>query len=506
MRGSRRRLLVHGLVLSAIVLATANSLVYFTRVDLTERRIHTISHVSRELLEGLEYDVSITYYRSARLVERFPEPREIVDVLEEYAAVSGAVSARFVDPSGLERPEDVEALGIVPQQLTVTEGGERRTAVVYSGVVIEYLDRRAVLPFVFQPETLEYDLTTAIDNLLRDERRYLGLLLGDQTRGVEESYRFVASELARTYEVRLVRPGEIIPDDLDVVLVTDAHRLWPEDVPLLAEYLERGGSVLLTLNAVEVELRNGIQPRAVGRTPVHELAAMHGVTVGGSLLLDESHNPIEVEEVAAGVSVTRSYPYPHWPVVLPRYTSEEHPVTARFPGLDLYWPGTVAVDPDYPGARIIAASTPRAWLMHEPFELNPQRSAQLLRDAEHTRGQYGLVAVSRQQTGPGGRLAVVSDSHFLRDDLLQATGSAWNLEFASSLAHWLSHDERLLEVRTRASRVLTLSAVTDAQREATIRFTARALNVVLLPLSVMLYGAFRLRRRKRRSRVGGRQE
>ena len=502
MSRARNRLVVRILVFAAIVLAMANSLVYYTRVDLTERRIHTISSVSRELLQGLEYGVTITYYRSSRLADRFPEPHEISDVLDEYATVAGAVDTRVVDPSRLERPETVEALGVVPQQLTVTEDGERRTAVVYSGIVIEYLDRRAVLPFVFSATTLEYDLTTTIDDLVRDDRRKLGFLLGDRTRTIEQSYQLVGSELARMYEMHLVRPAESIPIDLDLVLVTDAHRLWPDEIELLATYIDEGGSVLLTLNAVDVELANGMRPRAVGRSPAHGLAERYGITVGQALLLDESHNEITVEEVSAGLRVSRAYPYPHWPVLLTRYTSDEHPVTARFPGLDLYWPGWVTVDPDLPGVQIIAASTPHAWLMDEPFEINPQQSDRFVRDAEETRGQYGLVAVARRPTGAEGRVAVVADADFLRDDLLQATGSAWNIEFAASLAQWLSHDERLLEIRTRATRVLTLSAVADPQREATLRFLAQAVNIVLVPSAVLAYGLLRLRRRHRRSRVG----
>lgn len=496
------RLIVHVLVFAAIVLAMANSLVHYTRVDLTERRIHTISAVSRELLQDLEYGVTITYYRSSRLAERFPEPHEISDVLDEYAAVAGAVDVRVVDPSRLEQPETVEARGVVPQQLTVAEDGERRTAVVYSGIVIEYLDRLAALPFVFSAATLEYDLTTTIDNLIRDDRRKLGFLVGDRTRTIEQSYQLVGSELARIYEIHLVRPGEVIAADLDLVVVTDAQSLWPDEVELLAAYLDDGGSVLLTLNAVEVELENGMRPRRVGQTPAHGLAARHGITVGESLLLDESHNQITVEEVSAGMQVSRAYPYPHWPVLISRYTSEEHPVTARFPGLDLYWPGWVSVDPDLPGVQIIAASTPHAWLMHEPFEINPQQSNRFVRDAEETRGQYGLVAVATQPAEGHGRLAVVPDADFLRDDLLRATGSAWNIEFAASLAQWLSHDERLLEIRTRATRVLTLSGVADPQLEATIRFMAQAVNIVLVPFAVLVYGLLRLRRRRRRSRAG----
>ncbi len=503
----RQRRIVTLLGVLAIGLVMANSAVYSTRIDLTERRLHTISPVTRELLAGIEHQVTIAYYRSARLVDRFPEPREIGDVLDEYAAASrGAVAVRTVDPGRLDRPEDVESLGIVPQQLDVTEDGERRTAIVYSGIVVEYLDRRAAIPFVFGTATLEYDLTTTIDNLVRDEPRYAAFVLGDGTQSIETTYRFVASELTRTYEVRMLRADEVIPDDVDVVIVTDAHRLLPEEVGVIGEYVDRGGSVLVTLNLVDVDVTNGLRARPAGDAPIRGLLERYGIVAGDALLLDDSHNQIRVEEVAAGMRVARAYPYPHWPVTLTQYTSAGHPVTARHPGLDLFWPTWLAVTPDGQAqdvqAEIIVASTPVAWLMHEPFELNPQQAGELRRDADHTMAQYGLVAVARS-SGPGGRLAAVSDADFLRDDFLQATGSAHNLEFVQNLVQWLSNDEALLGIRTRATRTLTLSAVAEPMLEGTIQFMAQAVNLVLVPGMVVIWGLLRLRRRRRtRGAVG----
>ncbi len=496
MNRHRQRRIVTLLTLLAIGLVMANSVIYPARIDLTERRLHTISPVTRELLSGLEHEATIVYYRSSRLVDRFPEPREIADLLDEYEAASrGSVAVRVVDPARLGRPEDVEALGIVPQQLDVTEDGERRTATVYSGIVVEYLDRRASIPFVFETATLEYELTTAIDRLVRDAPRYLAFVLGDRSRSIETTYRFVASELARSYEVRVVRPGETIPDDVDAVVVTDAQRLLPEEVEALGEYVDRGGSLLVTLNAVEVDVMNDLRARAVGDAPVRGLLARFGVVAGDTLLLDESHNQIRVEEVAADMRVVRAYPYPHWPVTLAQYTSGEHPVTARHPGLDLYWPTWLALSAD-DRAEIIVASTPVAWLMDEPFELDPQRAGELRRDADRTTAQYGLVAVSRPDRG-GGRIAVVSDADFLRDEFLQATGSGHNLEFVQNLAQWLTNDEALLSIRTRATRTLTLSAVTDPVAEGAIQFTALAVNVILVPGVVAVWGFLRLRRRRR---------
>jgi ABC-type uncharacterized transport system involved in gliding motility auxiliary subunit len=511
MTGPRRFLTLTLLAVGLIGLVAANSLVYFTRVDLTENRLHTIADATRELISGLEDEVSITYYLSERLSERFPQPREIVDLLNEYRAASrGNVRVRVVDPTDLDRPEEVEALGVVPQQLQITEEGEQRLAVVYSGIVVEYLDHSEVVPFVFSSTTLEYDLTTAIRSLALDESRSLAFILGDGSQSLERSYRFAATELSRSYDVRSIRRGEPVPDDVDVAVVTDAHLLTEDELGPVMDYLDRGGSLLVTVERAEVDLGGGLAASRVADPAAFGALEERGVTVGEGLLLDESHTRIRIQEVSAEFSVTRAYPYPHWPATLEQYTDPDHPVTARYTGLDLYWPTFLEARGN---ASVLVASTPQAWLMREPFVLNPQLSAQFVRDAAETRGQYGLVAVSTgtkatvesadDTVAANGRLAVVADADFLRDELLEATGSAQNIEFVQNLAQWLSADESLLAIRTRASRNLSLQRIDDpAARRAAI-FVAHAVNIVIVPGAVVAYGLVRLARRRSRARLGG---
>ncbi|MFP4115308.1 MAG: Gldg family protein [Spirochaetota bacterium] len=496
---SRRRLLLESvLTVSLIVLAAANGIVYSTRIDLTENRLHTIADASRELVSGLENEVSITYYLSDRLSERYPQPQEIVDLLNEYAASSrGNVTIRVTDPMELERPDEVEALGIVPQQLQVTEEGEQRFAIVYSGIVIDYLDRRDVVPFVFSASTLEYDLTTSIRSLALDESPSLVVVLGEPDQTLDNSYRYVATELSRSFDVRDLALGDPIPDDVDVAMLVDAHLFGESDLAPIRAYLDRGGALLVTVERVEVDLRRGLSVSAVGDAPIFDFLAEHGIVVGDGMLLDESHNQIQVEEVTPQFTVTRTYPYPHWPTAREQYTSAEHPVTARFTGLDLYWPTWLE---ETESSRAIVASTPSAWIMNEPYDTNPQQATQLYRDAPATRGQYGLVAVSDEAAG---RLAVVADSDFLLDGLLQATRSGHNIEFVQNLAQWLSADEALLEIRTRASRNLSLNAIDDPAVRSAGTVVAHVVNIALVPGAVAVYGVVRLAGRRRRSRRGG---
>lgn len=505
----RRYAVTTTLGLLSLVLLVANSLVIHARLDLTERRVHTISEATIDVIEGLEHRLTITYYVSDRLRDGYPQPREMTDLLREYeAAGRGSVRLRVVDPRELDDPARVEALGVVPQQLQTSEDGEQSVAVVYSGIVLEYLGRRESLPFVFGSTTLEYELTSAAVDLVRDDPRDVVFVLGNRSERLDAAYRLAATEFARSFDVSTRLPGEAIADATEVVVVTDAQRLSSQEVEALAGYLSRGGGLLLTVDSVEVDVEaetaDGFEATRAGAAPVFGALRDFGIVVGRELLLDESHTRITVSEASGGGSfrVTRTYAYPHWISVLEQYTSASHPVTGRFGGLDLYWPGWLAVESDSQ-AQIIAASTPAGWLMREPFVLEPGRENDLRGDADATRGQYGVVAVLTGAADGRGRLAVVSDSDFLRDALIGATGSAQNIEFARNLVEWLGNDEALLGIRSRGQRDVALDAISEPARERTVRFMARAVNVVIVPGAVALFGVVRLLRRRRRSRRGG---
>ncbi|MFW6291423.1 MAG: Gldg family protein [Spirochaetota bacterium] len=492
-------------VLAAVVLVMANGLVHHARIDLTESRLHTISQATLDILEPIENTVTITYYLSERLRREYPQPRDVRDLLDEYEVASrGTVNVRVVDPNDLEDPETATALGVVPQQLDVSEDGERRSAIVFSGIVVEYLDRSDSLPFVFSSRTLEYDLTTTIRDLVRDDRRTLAVIIGDPGETLDGDYRRLATEFARRYELREVRAGEPLADDVDVTLVIDAGFLDREQIDPVSDYLDRGGSALFAYDAVGVNIAAGLSPEPLPGDAARELIARFGIVVGRELVLDEIHNEILVEEEAAAFRVQRSYPYPHWPVTIERYTSSSHPTTARFSGLDLYWPTWLELDPEHPGASIIIATSPRAWLMDAPFDLSPRDPEESPGDPEQTTGQYGVVAVAGSDAPGNGRVGVVTDADFLRDRLIEATGSSQNIEYAMNLSDWLSNDEALLEIRTRASRSLALDAIDDPRMETTLEFFAVLVNLALVPGAVVLFGLIRLARRRRRARRGSR--
>lgn len=503
LHGLRRELILTVLVVAIIIAAALNSVRYFTRLDLTSSRVNSISDASSTLFEDITEEVQITYIVSERLQERFPTPQEIIDLLDEYAASSrGRISVTVEDPGESNDGRTPESIGIVPQQLQVSEEGEQTFAVVYSGISISYLDRFATVPFVFSTATLEYELTSTIRDLIADRTKSVRFLIADESRTLDTDYSFVASQLAQTYDVSDLPAGDPVPDAVDSLIVVGAQDLSDEGLSEIESYLSRGGSVLLTVDSSRVALDLGLVASPVPEAPVFEFLSDLGVTVGSELVLDESFNQIVVQEAGNGFSVQRVLPYPHWVSTIEQYTSAEHPATSRFTGLNLFWPTYLGLS-DGSNGEIIVGSTSRAWLMPEPYRTNPQDSEFFQITAEETRGQYGFVAVLQVETPSerSGRLMVVADADFLDNRLIQATDSGQNLNFVASGVQWLANDEDLLDIRTRAFRDVRLNAIEDPrQKRATVLF-AQVLNIYIVPALVIAIGLIRFARRRKRAAV-----
>jgi len=163
MQKKSTELIILLLILSIVVLFALNSSRYFVRLDFTGNKAFTISRVSKELFQEIQEQVYITYYLSERLQSLYNFPAQIEDLLQEYAAHSrGKIIISVLDPAKTGDSGKAESLGVYPQQIEVVEKDERSVARVYTGIVIQYLDRSEALPVVGRIDTLEYDLTSRI--------------------------------------------------------------------------------------------------------------------------------------------------------------------------------------------------------------------------------------------------------------------------------------------------------------------------------------------------------
>ncbi|MBN2874258.1 MAG: GldG family protein [Spirochaetales bacterium] len=511
------------LSVSALALAAIASTMYFARIDLTASRENTLSKATRQLHRELAEPVRITYFVSRNLADRHPGPAAIEDLLREVeSANAGRVRVRIVDPE--KNPEEPEAFGLVPQQMQVVERSEQRLALVYTGIVVEYLDRYETIPAILSTETLEYELVKAIRAAAGGTRTIVGLLVGDDDKTLAEDYQTLYGSLARAgYEVREIRRGETVDDDVDLLFILGNTAIDRYDTAFIDAFVMRGGSTFFAVKAVDVRPEQGLAAKELPEGGVLALLSAYGFSVSRQLVLDQSNLtvPFQMASPTGGYRI-QYIRYPHWVAVDARYTDAESPLTSRFAGLDLYWPSPIDIQPAQGVMyRELAKTTTQAWLQAEHFAASPSDQALFSVERDETLGQYLLAASatgiftsafnatdmpSREGAAPppapqsvvsaATRMVVVSSGDFLTD-LMRMSESTFNATFAVTAADWLTSSDDLVAIRSRTAADDRLNKVRDEGLKDLLITLTYIVTLILVPLGVIAYGFVRAARRNR---------
>lgn len=501
MNTRRQQIVILVLVLGVLLLMGLNTSRYFFRADLTEDKAFSISKVSQELFREIPQTVHLTYFVSDRLRSLTPVPGQIIDLLHEYVAYShGKIRVTIEDPVKQGTVEAAHRFGIVPQQVQVIEKNEQRVSEVYSGLVIEYLDRTLAVPFVFNPDTLEYSLTLSIRRIVRNSEGAVAVMIADPARTLKRNFTMLAGQLGLSFRVKSVLPGEEIPKGIKVLVVIGGTGLSAKQVQPIARFVARGGHALFAVKGLHVATERDLSATPVASSPLLDLLASYGVRVGTKMVLDQSARDYRLPQIVFGSLKWQVIgKYPEWVSILPQDVSPSNPITRRFPGLDLLWPSylTVTSVPGITAERLVTTS-PDAWLMAPPYVTNPFRVVGMGTSVA-TRGQYLMAAAltgrfpSGEPSVPGAasRIIVIADSDFA-SDLAKFSDSPYNALFLENAVEWLSSDSDLLTIKTRNFREARLNRIQIPETRATAIRVAEVINLVLVPLLVIAAGALRV--------------
>jgi ABC-type uncharacterized transport system involved in gliding motility auxiliary subunit len=519
--GKRRTTVL--LVLTVATLAAAALVLdrFHVALDLTSSRTWSLSKVSRNLYKDLPDRVHITYYVSPELVARHPGPRQVEEFLRKYEGVGhGLISVSVADPKDLGGP--IESLGLKPQRIQVIENNEARVAVVYSGIVVQYLDRTEAVPFVIGLDSLEYDVVKAVNRAVTGKAAMAAVLVGDGDKSWENDYRSVSDALgAAGWTVSVLSPGDAIPPDTGVLLVLGNSAIDDYAAYRIDDYVAHGGSALLAVRGLDVQTSYGLQAVPLKEDALARLLAAWGVSIAPELVLDPSSRTLPFQDQGPGGGLQVRYvKYPHWIIVRPEDCSRTNPVTANLAGLDLMWPSPLSLSAR-PGvtSEALVKSTAKAWLQTKDFAIGPEEEGSFDREAGGTTGQYllaaslagslpmayaGKPAPTRKGAAPlpplpagsaPSRVIVVGSADFATD-LMSLTDSTFNAGFAANAVEWAAYGPDLAALKARGARDNSLSKVADPARRTLIILFAFGLNLVLIPGGLAVVGLVRSRRRK----------
>ncbi len=492
------------LLLAAGILVVLNliGLNVFARLDLTDDRVYSLSEASIELVENLDDPVTVTAF----FTEDLPAPysayrRFLKDKLDDYRAYGGQnVQYRFVDPGEDEDLRDEAArYRIPPVQIQVVESDNVQLKNAYMGLAIEYGGEREVLPLIQDLSTLEYDITSAIRRLTRDELPTVGLLSGHGELGRPQMQTFV-QELSRNYTVETVTVQDTaLSTRPDVLLIVSPSDSLPEPhLRALDAYVMQGGRMGVLLNAVRANLQQGqaaVQPVGLDR-----LLTAYGATVAPNLVMDRQSSPLTTQRQAGLFSVVQQIEYPFLPIAT-RFNPENMMVN-RLGDVRFYFVSTVdtaGVLPEGVSFTPLIYSTEQSRIQEGFFMIQPMMQEQMMGALEG--GPYVLAAAltgpfpsafDPGRRGEPSRIVLVGDGDLLNESLIGVVPG--NIAFGLNMVDWLAQDDALLSIRAKSIEPRPLEPVPEGLRPW-IKYGSMLTPVVL----VILFGLFRWQQRRRRA-------
>ena len=496
---SRSTILLVGAILVVLNLIGLN---LFGRLDLTDDRVYSLSDASIDLVENLEDPVTVTAFFTANLPAPYGTNRRFLkDKLDDYRAYGGQnLQYRFVDPAedeGLR--QDAQRLGIPAVQIQVIEADNVQFKNAYMGVAIEYGGERETVPVVQDLSTLEYDITSAIRRLTRDDQPSVGFLTGHGEPAPSSDMQNLNQGLQRNYAVSTVsvQDGALSASPNALVIAAPADSLRDDELRALDAYVMQGGRVAFLLNRVEANLQAGqATAQSVGLEP---LLAAYGMGLRENLIMDRQSSPVTVQRQQGFFNIAQQIEYPFFPIATS--FSEDNMMVSRLREMMFYYVSEVDTSVSLPQGverEALIYSSAQAGRQQGFFMIQPMGQQFPLNE-----GPFVLAAAysgtfpslfEAGRTSLPTRMVLVGDGDLINERVVGA--NAGNISFALNMVDWLVQDDALLSIRAKSVEPRVLDPVSDGLRPW-IKY-GTMLGPVLL---VILFGLFRWRRRQARQIV-----
>lgn len=549
--GQKRRLLsranaavVIAATLGLAVVANAVSSQVFTRFDLTENKIYTLSDASKVAVQKLDEPVEVRAFISPEMPPPFHNlSQQLQDLLSEYAAASnGTLTFQIINPD--DDPETEEAArGFGIEKVAMGQQTEKEISLraVYKGIAFVKGDKTEVirdLQTTGRPEqdNFEYEFTKAILNLTSSEGRKVGFLAGFGGPGGSPQFVSSVSPVFEQLYGNLIKPTSVdlsqeatIPDDVHALVILNLEQPVSDKARFaIDQFIQRGGSVgwFQSASVVDMELQSQLaqlggrgqmpETRKASNTNLADLFGHYGIELRQDVVFDRERS------LAFGMVMT--------PQGLAQIS---HPATFSITDIDATLPftrnlGTVALPA--PSSLVVTAAA-REQKDLEIFEIfktapsavrRPETPKSIGYDAfaqrtpDEEKGPFLLGAALqgpiasyyRDKPLPEGvtedqlikesqpaRVLIVGNGEFYQpvqqagyDERLAGLGA----QFFLSSIEWLVQDSELSQIRGK--NMPTLIGEVDKPTQRTIQFV----NIACVPAVFAGVGVLMMSRRRRR--------
>ena len=421
-------------VIALLVIVNFVGFRHHKRFDLTTEKLYTLSDQTRQVVGGLQKDVTIVRF------DKSPNAA-LDDQMAEYTSLSRHLKFQNIDPQ--QKPE-------VAQQYGATRMGD---VILASGPRKEHLETGA---------TSEEDITGAIIKVTQDKVKTVCFVTGHGEKSLtddgEDGYSHLDAGLKKenyvTRTLNLVSENGVASDCSVVVIAGPTQQFFPQEAEMLNQYLAGSGKGLILVDP-QTDPKLG------------EIFQAWNTNVGDNVVIDSSGVG---SLLGAGPAI---------PLVT---TFGESPITKNFARSMTFFPlaRTVSIaDKSKTDPQIVELlkTSPQSFTVP-----NLKQGQNKLTFNPDTAGPLSLgVAASRKAEGGEARVVVIGNSTFAANPYV---GLQKNGDLFYNTIDWLAQDENLISIRPKSqtNRRVTL---TQGQSSA-----LTWLDLIILPGIVIFSGVY----------------
>lgn len=495
-----------GLVIAIVVLVNFLLLSVNWKIDLTQGKQYTLAEVSRSTVANLQDPVTIKVFFSKDVPQNMLAlKQDTLDLVEEYKqAGHGTITVEAVDPkSDPVAQQEVSSYGIPEIQYNVVGNEKFEVSTGYAGMAIVHGDAYQAIPVVSDTNSLEYEITAAIQKMSRTEPLTLGWLSDHDT----ETAQQLQQALNKQYTITPTTLASLDPAIKTLVIAGPKQLFTEPERYTLDQFIMHGGSVIFLIDGMTVNQET--LAATANKTDLDDLIKTYGVTVNNNLVADFASPENLTFGTQAGLQVVR--PYPFWPRIVSAGLNPDNPITAKIQSVTMPWPSTltITVPPETQVTELVRTS-PKSYVYSDTVNISPES---ITVPDEKLLQQYTLgVLLSGKLTSAftadalpadvtatdftgstaNGHLAIFGNSQFIADQML-SNGSD-NAVLLENTIDALTQDTSLVAIRSRSALNRPIDTTLTDTQKATIKYgnIFSGIGIVVL----LAGGAYFMRRRR----------
>ncbi len=489
--------LVITIILVLGIIAVVNFLSYqiFSRADLTQNNIYSISSVSKQAARNLDDIVKVKVYFSENLPNKYANlEQNVTDILREYENYSGGkVEIEQINPQNLEDAKSkMRQLGIPAIQFNVLKNDSYQVVNGYMGISVEYGDNNEAIPVVKNTEDLEYKITTALKKVTRESTPVIGIVNSHGSlspgQGLEPLYQKL-NEVYKIEEIDL-SSQEVGGEVKTLILAGPSEKFNEEELKKIDSFVMGGGSLIAWVDGIR--MNQGVVPEK-NETNLNELLGGYGLKLNQDVILD-GQSQGRVSFTSGFMSF--STPYPGWVKIKEENFSQDNPAVADLESALLPWPSSLEAS-STPERKVqyLVKSSQYSWSAGVDYNYRPSSDLKPTGKTE----QYNLaVLVSGKLQSPfgeesadSGKVILLGDSDFINQEFLGGNGE--NLVLAQNLVDSVTLDSDLIKIRSKEVTDRSIKELSASGKQ-----TLKYLNIFGVAVLVVIFGILRYYLRKRK--------